>query len=187
MLTPAACRAELPDARELQGSKLREGRELQGADVATEVLAYPEVVGRRRVFPLRDVQNQEDRRQVGREARGDAGAAVRHLQRQEARRKVFQLAGDGERQAWQRAEVLRLLVPEVHGAKLPDMQGVQESRLRARSELQGPHLAFVYDEVSADSSASPVLPERQVPDAAAFGLRGLENEGGLFTRAAQTQ
>ena len=76
--------------QEVQKPEVHERRQVQGADFAAEFEAHAEVVHGRRILPMRDVQEQEDTRQRGREARGDeAGVpedAVLALQRLEIER-----------------------------------------------------------------------------------------------------
>ena len=59
LLAPAVHGAELPDVQEVQRPEVHQGRELQGADHSAQFEPHSEVVRGRRVFQVRDVQEQE--------------------------------------------------------------------------------------------------------------------------------
>ena len=173
----------------MQKSEVHKGRQLQGADFAAEFQAHAADVGSRRVFPVRDVQEQEDRRQGRREAGGDAvaAAAMRTLQNQQTEGRFPSRAVGGTQQARSHSQVLRLLAPAVHGAELPDVQGLQEPGVHEGSELQRADFGAEFEAHAADVGGRRVFPVREVPEAAVFALRRVEDESGLFDGAAEAQ
>ena len=73
----------------------------------------------------------------------------------------------------------------MHGAELPDVQGMQEPGVHEGRELQGSHHAVELEVHAVDAGAGPVFPLRELPEAGVFTLQTVKDEGGLFERAAQ--
>ena len=168
----------------MQKPDLLERRQLQGSYCAVEFQSHPEVVRGRGVFPVRDVQEQQDRRRGGRERSAGGAAVVRPLQDGEDKGRVPARAVESPQQTRPHSEVLRLLAPAVHRAELPDVQDMQESGVHERAELQRAYLKAELEAHAVDFGGRRVLPVREVP-AAVLILRRMEDEGGLFGRSAQ--
>ena len=136
---------------------------------------------------VRDVQEEEDGRQGRVEVRSEAGAAVRPQQREEDEGRNYAVAVASQRRRGLHSQMLQLLAPAVRGAELPDVLGLQESRVYEWGELQRADLGAEFDAHAADVGGRPVLPAREMPEAVVVALQEVEDEGGLFERAAAVQ